>query len=103
MSHSRREKDHAKLYHSLWPATLPWNVLRHRDGHAVLIHLGGLALAPRKWDLALTAIYYERHRWHTREECAEFVHRYDFDLMNWLRARRKHSLTGSIGTWLFGR
>lgn len=59
------------------------NVLRHRDGHAVLIDLDGLALAPREWDLILTAIYYERYRWHTREEYAEFVHRYGFDLMNW--------------------
>ncbi|MEU1465592.1 aminoglycoside phosphotransferase family protein [Streptomyces sp. NPDC005727] len=59
------------------------NVLRHRDGHAVLIDLDGLALAPREWDLILTAIYYERYGWHTREEYAEFVHRYGFDLMNW--------------------
>lgn len=59
------------------------NVLRHRDGHAVLIDLDGFALAPREWDLILTALYYDRYGWHTEEEYAEFVHRYGFDLMNW--------------------
>ncbi|RSN03385.1 aminoglycoside phosphotransferase [Streptomyces sp. WAC 01325] len=59
------------------------NVLRHRDGHAVLIDLDGVALAPREWDLILTAIYYDRYGWHTEAEYAEFVHRYGFDLMNW--------------------
>lgn len=59
------------------------NVLRHRDGHAVLIDLDGFALAPREWDLILTAIYYERYGWHTRAQYEEFVHRYGFDLMNW--------------------
>lgn len=59
------------------------NVLRHRDGHAVLIDLDGFALAPREWDLILTAIYYERYGWHSTAEYAEFVHRYGFDLMNW--------------------
>jgi aminoglycoside phosphotransferase len=59
------------------------NILRHRDGHAVLIDLDGLALAPREWDLILTAIYYDRYGWHTKAQYAEFVHRYGFDLMNW--------------------
>ncbi|MFC8710636.1 phosphotransferase enzyme family protein [Streptomyces sp. NPDC057197] len=59
------------------------NVLRHRDGHAVLIDLDGLTLAPREWDLILTAIYYDRYGWHSKAEYAEFVHRYGFDLMNW--------------------
>ncbi|GAA3296353.1 phosphotransferase family protein [Streptomyces cinereospinus] len=59
------------------------NVLRHRDGHAVLIDLDGLTLAPREWDLILTALYYDRYGWHTKAEYAEFVHRYGFDLMNW--------------------
>ncbi|MDQ0811193.1 aminoglycoside phosphotransferase (APT) family kinase protein [Streptomyces sp. B3I7] len=59
------------------------NVLRHREGHAVFIDLDGLALAPREWDLILTAIYYDRYGWHTKTEYAEFVHRYGFDLMNW--------------------
>ncbi len=59
------------------------NVLRHRDGHAVLTDLDGVTLAPREWDLILTAIYYDRYGWHTEAEYAEFVHRYGFDLMNW--------------------
>lgn len=59
------------------------NVLRHRDGHAVFIDLDGFALAPREWDLILTAIYYDRYGWHSKTEYAEFVHRYGFDLMNW--------------------
>lgn len=59
------------------------NVLRHRDGHAILIDLDGFALAPREWDLILTAIYYERYGWHTRDQYEEFVYRYGFDLMNW--------------------
>ncbi|MFI8855126.1 phosphotransferase family protein [Streptomyces prasinus] len=59
------------------------NVLRHRDGHAVFIDLDGFALAPREWDLILTAIYYDRYGWHSKAEYAEFVHRYGFDLMNW--------------------
>ncbi|MGY0491791.1 phosphotransferase family protein [Streptomyces sp. WG-D5] len=59
------------------------NILRHRDGHAVLIDLDGFALAPREWDLILTAMYYERYGWHTAEEYRDFVFRYGFDLMNW--------------------
>lgn len=59
------------------------NILRHRDGHAVLIDLDGFALAPREWDLVQTAIFYDRYGWHTKVEYAEFVHRYGFDLMNW--------------------
>jgi thiamine kinase-like enzyme len=59
------------------------NILRHRDGHAVLIDLDGFALAPREWDLVQTAMFYERYGWHTKTEYAEFVHRYGFDLINW--------------------
>ncbi|MGP4050009.1 phosphotransferase family protein [Streptomyces sp. 2A115] len=59
------------------------NVIRHRDGHAVLIDLDGFALAPREWDLIQTAMFYDRYGWHTKAEYAEFVHRYGFDVMNW--------------------
>ncbi|UIX30771.1 aminoglycoside phosphotransferase family protein [Streptomyces sp. GQFP] len=59
------------------------NVLRHRDGHAVLIDLDGFALAPREWDLILTAMFYERYGWHPRAQYEEFVHQYGFDLLNW--------------------
>ncbi|MFJ2636021.1 phosphotransferase [Streptomyces sp. NPDC087422] len=59
------------------------NVLRARSGQAVLIDLDGFALAPREWDLILTAIYYDRYGWHTREQYESFVHHYGFDVMNW--------------------
>ncbi|WP_329364567.1 aminoglycoside phosphotransferase family protein [Streptomyces sp. NBC_00669] len=59
------------------------NILRDRSGQAVLIDLDGFALAPREWDLILTAIYYDRYGWHTREQYESFVHHYGFDLMNW--------------------
>lgn len=59
------------------------NLLRHRDGHAILIDLDGFALGPREWDLVLTAIYYERFGWHTREQYESFVHLYGFDVMRW--------------------
>ncbi|MFI6079908.1 phosphotransferase family protein [Streptomyces sp. NPDC051217] len=59
------------------------NVLRHRDGHAILIDLDGFTLAPREWDLILTAIYYDRFGWHTWEQYESFVHHYGFDIMNW--------------------
>lgn len=59
------------------------NVLRDRSGQAVLIDLDGFALAPREWDLILTAIYYDRYDWHTRAEYESFVHHYGFDVMTW--------------------
>ncbi|GDY56648.1 hypothetical protein SVIO_072710 [Streptomyces violaceusniger] len=59
------------------------NVLRHRDGHAIMIDLDDFTLAPREWDLVLTAIFYDRFGWHTRSEYEAFVYRYGFDLMNW--------------------
>jgi thiamine kinase-like enzyme len=59
------------------------NILRNRSGEAVLIDLDGFTLAPREWDLILTAIYYDRYGWHSREQYESFVHHYGFDLMNW--------------------
>ncbi|WP_059012093.1 phosphotransferase family protein [Streptomyces specialis] len=59
------------------------NALRHRNGHAILIDLDGFSLAPREWDLVLTAMYYERYGWHTKAEYESFVHHYGFELMNW--------------------
>jgi hypothetical protein len=59
------------------------NILRDRTGRAVLIDLDGFALAPREWDLILTAIYYDRYGWHSRAQYESFVHHYGFDLMNW--------------------
>ncbi|MEV5771526.1 aminoglycoside phosphotransferase family protein [Streptomyces antimycoticus] len=59
------------------------NVLRHRDGHAIMIDLDDFTLAPREWDLIQTAMFYDRFGWHTRSEYEAFVYRYGFDLMNW--------------------
>jgi aminoglycoside phosphotransferase (APT) family kinase protein len=59
------------------------NALRSRNGRAILIDLDGFALAPREWDLVLTALFYERFGWHTRAEYESFVHHYGFDVMNW--------------------
>ncbi|NKI40233.1 phosphotransferase enzyme family protein [Streptomyces physcomitrii] len=59
------------------------NLLRGCDGQAVLIDLDGFALAPREWDLVLTALYYDRFGWHTSAEYESFVRHYGFDLVNW--------------------
>ncbi|MEU9334414.1 aminoglycoside phosphotransferase family protein [Streptomyces sp. NPDC048290] len=59
------------------------NVIRHRDGNAILIDLDGFSLAAREWDLVQSALYYERYGWHTRTEYESFVYHYGFDLMNW--------------------
>lgn len=59
------------------------NVIRTQDGHPVLIDLDGFSVGPREWDLALTALYYERFGWHTRDEYQEFAELYGFDVMGW--------------------
>ncbi|MEU1625825.1 aminoglycoside phosphotransferase family protein [Streptomyces sp. NPDC020096] len=59
------------------------NILRDRDGLAILIDLDGFTLAPREWDLIQTAMFYDRFGWHTRSEYEGFVHHYGFDVMNW--------------------
>lgn len=59
------------------------NVIRAQDGRAVLIDLDGFSTGPREWDLVLTALYYERFGWHTREEYQGFAERYGFDVMAW--------------------
>ena len=59
------------------------NAIRDRDGRAILIDLDSVALGQREWDLVLTAMYFERYGWHTREQYASFVFHYGFDVMNW--------------------
>lgn len=59
------------------------NVIRARDGRAMLIDLDGFSTGPREWDLVLTALYYERFEWHTHEEYRQFAARYGFDVMTW--------------------
>ncbi len=75
------------------------NVIRARDGRPVLIDLDGFSTGPREWDLVLTALYYERFGWHTREEYQDFTQRYGFDVMAWpgygtLRSMREMIMVG---------
>jgi len=59
------------------------NIIRRRDGTAVLIDLDGFASGPREWDLVLTAMYFEHLGWHTAEEYQAFAAGYGFDVMTW--------------------
>jgi fructosamine-3-kinase len=53
------------------------------QGRAVLTDLEGFAVGPREWDLALTALSFDRYGWHTQSEYDAFVHAYGFDVRNW--------------------
>lgn len=57
------------------------NVIRHREGTAILADLDGFANGPREWDLVLTALYFERFGWHTEGEL--FTETYGYDVMKW--------------------
>jgi Ser/Thr protein kinase RdoA (MazF antagonist) len=59
------------------------NVLRDPDGHPVVIDLDDFATGPREWDLIQTAIFYDRLRWHTREEYEAFTTVYGHDILQW--------------------
>jgi aminoglycoside phosphotransferase (APT) family kinase protein len=59
------------------------NVLRDSNGNPVVIDLDAVAIGPREWDLALTAIYYDSFGWHTRAEYQDFVRVYGYDIMAW--------------------
>ena len=75
------------------------NVIRAHDGHPVLIDLDGFSTGPREWDLVLTALYYDRFGWHTREEYERFAELYGFEVMAWpgyhvLRSMRELIMVG---------
>jgi Ser/Thr protein kinase RdoA (MazF antagonist) len=59
------------------------NVLRDPGGRPIVIDLDDFATGPREWDLILTAIYYDRYGWHTREEYQTFTKAYGYDIMQW--------------------
>lgn len=59
------------------------NVIRDRNGQALLADLDNFAIGPREWDLVLTALYFDRYGWHTEQEYADFVDEYGYDLMEW--------------------
>jgi hypothetical protein len=80
---------YAHLEYALPPGPVHGNpnagsVLRSMwDGSPVLADLGGFAAGPREWDLALTAMHFERFGWHTRKEYLDFATGYGFDVMTW--------------------
>lgn len=59
------------------------NALRDTSGRPLLIDLDAFSLAPREWDLILTALYYDRFGWHTRAEYETFARAYGFDILHW--------------------
>jgi thiamine kinase-like enzyme len=59
------------------------NLLRDREGRAVLSDLDGFCIGPREWDLIQTALFYDRLGWHTEQEYRDFVDAYGYDLMQW--------------------
>jgi Ser/Thr protein kinase RdoA (MazF antagonist) len=59
------------------------NVLRDHRGNPVVIDLDNFSTGPREWDLILTALFYDRYDWHTREEYDAFVGVYGYDIMQW--------------------
>jgi hypothetical protein len=59
------------------------NLLRTRDGAAVLADLDGFATGAREWDLLQTAMFYDRFGWHTESEYRDFVSAYGFDILSW--------------------
>jgi Ser/Thr protein kinase RdoA (MazF antagonist) len=59
------------------------NLLRTRDGDAVLSDLDGFCTGPREWDLVLTAMSADRYGWHTEAEYQAFVEAYGYDLRQW--------------------
>jgi aminoglycoside phosphotransferase (APT) family kinase protein len=59
------------------------NVLRGHEGRPVFIDLDTVSIGHRELDLVPTATYFDRFGWHTREEYAEFVRAYGWDIMDW--------------------
>lgn len=59
------------------------NLILDRRDRAVLSDLDSFCIGPREWDLALTALFYARFGWHTREEYDAFVHAYGYDVLEW--------------------
>jgi aminoglycoside phosphotransferase (APT) family kinase protein len=82
------EAEYARLYFALPQGVIHGdanigNVLRDEHGNSVVIDLDDFAAGPREWDLILTAIYYDRFGWHTREEYETFTRIYGYDLLKW--------------------
>jgi aminoglycoside phosphotransferase (APT) family kinase protein len=85
---ARLQAEYARLDFALPPGVIHGdanigNVLRDDHGNPVVIDLDEFANGPREWDLILTAIYYDRFGWHTREEYETFTRVYGYDLLGW--------------------
>ena len=59
------------------------NLILDRHDHALLSDLDSFCIGPREWDLVLTAMFYRRFGWHTREEYDAFVSAYGADILDW--------------------
>jgi aminoglycoside phosphotransferase (APT) family kinase protein len=59
------------------------NLILDRHDRAVLSDLDSFCIGPREWDLALTALFYARFGWHTRDEYDAFVSAYGYDVLQW--------------------
>jgi Ser/Thr protein kinase RdoA (MazF antagonist) len=59
------------------------NLILDRHDKAVLSDLDSFCTGPREWDLTLTALFYARFGWHTREEYDAFVRAYGYDVLQW--------------------
>jgi aminoglycoside phosphotransferase len=59
------------------------NLILDRDDQALLSDLDSFCVGPPEWDLALTAMFYQRFGWHDRTEYDEFVAAYGEDVLQW--------------------
>jgi Ser/Thr protein kinase RdoA (MazF antagonist) len=59
------------------------NLIRHVDGTVLLSDLDPCAIGPPEWDLTLTAVYYDRLRWHSEREYEAFADAYGFNVLTW--------------------
>ena len=59
------------------------NLILDRGGRALLSDLDSFCVGPREWDLVLTAMFYKRFGWHTRDEYMEFVAAYGENILDW--------------------
>lgn len=78
------------------------NLLRRTDGRVILLDFEAFAFGPREWDLSSgVGIPFRGFRWVAREEYAQAVDAYGFDITEWpgfhtLRRIREITMT----TWL---
>jgi aminoglycoside phosphotransferase (APT) family kinase protein len=59
------------------------NLILDRNDRALLSDLDSFSIGPREWDLALTAMFYARFGWHTRDEYDAFGAAYGYDVLQW--------------------